>query len=701
MEQRIKIKSASEAAQKIIEWGEAEGLVTCFERAEKLKPCPIGESGACCKVCHMGPCRLVGPKAEEEAAGVCGAKLPTIAARNLLRMVAAGTAAHSDHARNMALTLLAVGEGKTSDFEIKDPDKLKHMAEILDIDASGTGVSGTGVSGTGVSGTGVSGTGVSGTGASGTGASGTGASGKEIKDLAREVALKLLEDFSRRDGAVNYAKRAPAKTQARWEKWGIAPRSIDREVVEAMHRTNIGVDHAPDHLLLDALKTSLADGWAGSMMSTDITDVLFGTPKPVRAEASFGIFKEDHVNLVVHGHEPTLAEAIIDVVAEPELVEYAKSKGAEGINLGGMCCTANEVLMRHGIPTSGGFTNQELGIMTGLIDAISVDVQCIMPAIVEMAKKFHTKVITTSEKAMMQGATHVAFDEHHAKVAARKVVRIAIDNFPMRTKKGKYVESDKAPVIAGFSHEYIEYMQGGRWRASFRPLNDAIMAGRIRGVVGLVGCENPRVPATGLFRYLAVEFIKQDVLVLTTGCGANAYGSAGYLTPETAREQAGPGLAEVCEAIGIPPILHLGACVDNSRILTIVSAMAAEGGLSDEIGGMPAVGIAPEWMSEKAIAIGCYFAASGVPVIFGGGVSPVGASKEVTNLMTNVWYERFLGCLRFEPDPEKVLDLALEYIDKARANLKLRKYEPGRFGTERVLMDMAARREIEKAAKPL
>ncbi|MDA8170926.1 MAG: anaerobic carbon-monoxide dehydrogenase catalytic subunit [Nitrospiraceae bacterium] len=656
-----KIKSATEAAQKIIDWGESEGLTTCFERAERMKPCPIGETGACCKVCHMGPCRLVGPNAEEEVTGVCGATVSTVAARNLLRMVAAGTAAHSDHARSMAITLLAVGEGKTSDFEIKDPAKLMRMAEILEIPAP---------------------------------------EGKEVKALAREVALKLLEDFSRREGVVNYAKRAPKKTQERWKKWGLLPRSIDREVVEAMHRTNMGVDHDPDHLLLHALKTSLADGWAGSMMSTDITDALFGTPRPVQAAASFGIFKEDEVNLVVHGHEPTLAEAILDVVSEPELIEYAKSKGAKGINLGGMCCTANEVLMRHGIPTSGGFTNQELGVMTGLIDAISVDVQCIMPAIVELSKKFHTKVISTSEKAMTQGAMHVAFDEHHAKEAARKIVRVAIDNYPMRTGKGKYVETDKAPLIAGFSHEYIEYMQGGRWRASFRPLNDAIMAGRVRGVVALVGCDNPRVPSTGLFRYLAMEFIKQDVLILTTGCGANAFGTAGFLTPETALDEAGPGLREVCEAIGIPPILHLGACVDNSRILTIASAMAAEGGLSDEIGGMPAVGIAPEWMSEKAIAIGCYFAASGVPVIFGGGSSPVGASKEVTDLMTRGWYERFMGGLHFEPDPENILNLALDYIDKARTYLKLKKYEPGRFGTERVLMDMAARRELEKAAKP-
>ena len=426
------------------------------------------------------------------------------------------------------------------------------------------------------------------------------------------------------------------------------------------------------------------------MISTDITDILFGTPKPVQSRASLGIFKADEVNLVVHGHEPTLAETIVTVSEEKDMIEYAKSKGAKGINLGGMCCTANEVLMRHGIATAGGFVNQELGIMTGLVDAITVDVQCIMPALAEISKKFHTKLITTSPKAKIKGAIHIEYDEHHAKEIARKIVRLAIDNFPNRTKEGSHV-TKTYPVIAGFSHEYIEYMQGGSWRGSFRPLNDAIMAGRIRGVVGLAGCDNPRVIATGAHKFIATELIKNDVLVVATGCGAAACGTMGYLTPETAMEMAGPGLREVCEAIGIPPILHVGSCVDNSRILTILTAMAAEGGLSDELPGMPGVGIAPEWMSEKALAIGTYFAISGVPVIFGG-KSPVGSSKEVTRIMTEVWLERYKGAFHFEEDPEKMLALALKYIDGAREALKLRKYEPGAFGTERVLMDMAARR---------
>ncbi|RME69530.1 MAG: carbon monoxide dehydrogenase, partial [Nitrospirae bacterium] len=504
--------------------------------------------------------------------------------------------------------------------------------------------------------------------------------------------------FGRQEGRLHYLKRAPKKTQERWEKYGVAPRGIDREIVECMHRTSVGVDHDPDNLLRQGLRAALADGWGGCMIATDISDILFGTPRPVKAEGSFGIFLEDEVNIVVHGHEPELAEMIVDMASDPELVEYAKSKGAKGINLAGFCCTANEVLMRHGIPTAGGFTNQELGVVSGLVEAMIVDVQCIMPGIVEVAKNFHTKVITTTEKAMIPGAVHIPFEAERAKEIAKEIIKLAIDNFPNRKAKGSRI-TDRFPLIAGFSHEYIEYMQGGSFRASFRPLNDAIIAGRIRGVAAIVGCDNPRVMATGIHKYLATELIKQDVLIVTTGCGAHACGLAGYLTPELAYEMAGPGLREVCEAIGIPPILHLGACVDNSRILTIVSAMAREGGLSDEIGGMPAVGIAPERMSEKAITIAAYVVASGTPVIMGGS-SPVAASKEVQRIITEVWYERFMGALHFESDPEKMLELTLYYIDKARDYLKLRKYEPGRFGVERKLMDMADRRKLDKVARP-
>ena len=645
------MKSVDPAAQVLLKVAGLKKIETSFERAQKLKPCPIGHQGACCKMCHMGPCRLVGK--EDEAMGVCGASLPVVTARNFARMVAAGTAAHSDHARDLANTLLAAARGEAKDFKIKDVRKLNRVAGYLGIDVEG----------------------------------------KQVNEVAEKVALKFLEQFGQQRGELAYLSRAPKKRQEIWKKLGIAPRAIDREVVEMMHRTTMGVDQEANNIMLGAMRAALADGWGGSMMGTDISDILFGTPKPVKARASLDVFKEDHVNLVVHGHEPSFAEMLVVATEDPEILSYAKSKGSKGVNLVGMCCTANEILVRHGIATAGGFLQQELGLITGMVEAMVVDVQCIMPAIGELSKKYHTKIITTTNKGKMKDAVHIEYDEHHALDQAKQVVRLAIDNFKNRKKEDVVSSSTVNPanMVAGFSDEYIEYMQGGVYRGSYRPLNDAIIAGRIRGVVGLAGCNNPRICQDSMHNFLTRELIKNDVLVVQTGCSAHASAKAGYMTPEMALENAGPGLREVCEAIGIPPVLHLGSCVDNSRILTIASHIAEAGGLGDDIGGLPAIGIAPEWMSEKAIAIGTYFAASGVPIIFGAG-SPVSASKTLTDIMENKWWDMVGAGFYFEEDPGKILELALKLIDTAREKLKIRKYEQGAFGTERVLMDMAARR---------
>jgi carbon-monoxide dehydrogenase catalytic subunit len=648
-------KSVDPAAQVLLKMAADKGIKTAFDRAEKMKQCPIGHSGACCKMCHMGPCRLTGK--EEEAEGVCGATLPVVAARNFARMVAAGTAAHSDHARDLANTLLAVARGEAKDFQVKDVRKLNRVAGYLGINVEG----------------------------------------KSVNEVAEKVALKFLEQFGQQRGELAYLGRAPKKRQEIWKKLGIAPRAIDREVVEMMHRTTMGVDQEPNNIMLGAMRTSLADGWGGSMMGTDISDILFGTPMPTKTKAGLDVFKKDHVNVVVHGHEPSFAEMLVVATEDPEMIAYAKSKGAKGLNLVGMCCTANEILVRHGIATAGGFLQQELGLITGMVEAMVVDVQCIMPAISQLAKRYHTKIITTTHKGKMSDAIHIEYDEHHGLDIAKKVVRLAVDNYPNRKKEEVSPANIKsADAIAGFSDEYIEYMQGGLYRASYRPLNDAIIAGRIRGVVGLAGCNNPRITQDSLHNFLCRELIKRDVLVVQTGCSAHASAKAGYMTPENALENAGPGLREVCEAIGIPPVLHLGSCVDNSRILTIASKIAEEGGLGDDIGGLPAVGIAPEWMSEKAIAIGTYFAASGVPIIFGAG-SPVSASKTMKDMMENKWWDILGAGFYFEENPEKILELALKLIDSAREKLKIRKYEPGAFGTKRVLMDMAARRSASFA----
>jgi carbon-monoxide dehydrogenase catalytic subunit len=376
---------------------------------------------------------------------------------------------------------------------------------------------------------------------------------------------------------------------------------------------------------------------------------------------------------------------ILAAVSDPELVEYARSKGANGISLAGICCTANETLMRQGVPSAGNFLHQELAILTGAVEAMVVDVQCIMQALAPLAEKFHTELITTSKKVKISGATHIEFDEHHAMDIAKQIVRRAIDNFPNRGET--HIPNISADLVPGFSHEYINYALGGVLRGSFRPLNDAIVAGRIRGVVANIGCNNPRVAHDSVHQYVVREFLKNDVLVVETGCGAIASAKQGYLLGEAALEHAGPGLREVCEAVGMPPVLHMGSCVDNTRILTVLTQMASEGGLGDDISDIPAVGMAPEWMSEKALSIATYCVASGAYVIMGV-TNPVKGSEEVTHLISEGWREKMGGRLEFISDPDQIVKKALAHIDERRAALKLPEYDAskwGKSGDERML----------------
>ncbi|RPI30130.1 MAG: carbon monoxide dehydrogenase, partial [Chloroflexota bacterium] len=375
-----------------------------------------------------------------------------------------------------------------------------------------------------------------------------------------------------------------------------------------------------------------------------------------------------------------------------EIIAYAKAAGANGVNISGICCTANEILMRQGIPAAGNFLHQELAILTGSVEAMVVDVQCIMQALVSLASNFHTMIITTSPKVKIKGATHVEFDEHHALTVAKQILKKAIDNYKNRGET--HIPDVREDLVPGFSHEYINYMLGGSYRASFRPLNDAIMAGRIRGVAAIVGCNNPRSQQDYLHTRVVKELLKQDVLVVQTGCGAIASAKLGLLLGEAGLDQVGPGLKEVCEAIGIPPVLHMGSCVDNTRILTVLTQMVEEGGLGDDIDQIPAVGLAPEWMSEKALSIGAYCVASGAYVMFGGH-SPVGGmpdrvadSSIVARLISEGWEKIYGGKLEFIDDPEEMIRRTLEHIDKKRAALGLPVYDPkhfGRSGDERML----------------
>ncbi len=622
-----KPRSIDRASLEILEADEG-AHETAWDRLDAMQPqCTFGAQGVCCRICSMGPCRIIPGKTDR---GVCGANVDTIAARNLVRMIAGGAAAHSDHGRDVAHALLLAARDESSDYEIKDPVKLRQVAAAY----------------------------------------GIGQNGGSDREIAVAVAERALKDFGQQEGELELAFRAPEKRVKRWKDAGVVPRGVDREIVEIMHRTHMGVDTDYKNLMQQGIRCSLSDGWGGSMIATELQDVLFGTPSPIRGKVNLGVLDEKQVNLVVHGHEPVLSEMAVAAARDPELLALAAEAGATGINVSGMCCTANEILMRHGVPIAGNFLQQELAIMTGAVDLMMVDVQCIMPALADLVNHYHTKLITTSPKAKFPGVEHVEFSEERALEIAKTIVRMAIENFAKRDRK-PFIPDETMDLIGGFTAESVFSFLGGTYRSTYRPLNDAIIDGRLRGAAGVVGCNNPKITHDWAHVEMAKELIRNDVLVVTTGCSAIADAKHGLMRPEIAFELAGDGLKEICETVGIPPVLHVGSCVDNARILMVLTNMVNEGGLGEDISDLPVAGAAPEWMSEKAVSIGFYFVSSGVFTTLGMPF-PIEGSENLTRYVTDEIEKDVGGKFAFEPDPIAAARLMIDHIDAKRQALKLK-----------------------------
>lgn len=636
-----------DATAQMLEKAQKDGVETAFDRAASMKACPIGSDSACCKHCSMGPCRL-NAKEPYSKVGVCGANIDTIQARNFARMVVGGAAAHTDHGMSMLDVFREVVHGKIKDYRIKDPVKLVDVAESVGIETEE----------------------------------------RSIEDIAKDLYEELERTYTQVEGEIPFVSRVPEKTLETWRKLNIVPRGSMREIMEMMHRTHMGVDQEYKNITQQFTRTALSDGWGGSMVATEISDILYGTPTPVQANVNMGCLREDYVNIVVHGHEPTMFESMLVSVNDPALIEAAKETGAKGINLVGMCCSGAEVLSRHGVPHAGNFMSTEAILITGAVDAMAVDYQCIKQGLSSVAKCYNSFMFTTNPRCHIEGAEHIEMKENNPRECTDEVVIRAIARYKNRNVQVEIPNISNAG-IHGFSHEYIKYMLGGSFRSSYKPLNENIINGRIRGIAGVVGCTNPRVRHDWVHVELVKELIKNDILVLQTGCSQISLAKAGLLTPEAAH-LAGDGLKEVCEAVGCPPVLGLGSCVDNSRILIAAAEVVQEGGLGDSIADLPAAGAAPEWMSEKAISIGHYFVGSGVYTVFGV-TFPVTDNTNFKKYLFEDLEGLGLGKWDFAADPYEMANKMIAHIDKKRNQLGIDK------ARERVLFDMAARREMEVA----
>jgi carbon-monoxide dehydrogenase catalytic subunit len=587
--------------------------------------CKFGEDGICCKICHMGPCRIT-PKASR---GICGADAHAIAARNYLRTIAAGTSAHSDHAREILHILR--GASVEGNYHIRDAQKLINLAREW----------------------------------------GVATENRDIYDIAHEVADLGLLEFGKADGYQRFMSRATRERQKLWQEQGIAPRAIDREVVTALHMTNMGNSADPEALVRQGLRTSLSNGWGGSMLGTEVSDILFGTPTERYTEGNLGVLEKDMVNIVVHGHDPAFSEMVVTAAEVKELVNYAKAAGARGINIVGLCCTANEVAMRHGVRMAGNFLQQENAILTGAIEMMCVDVQCIFPALAPLSECFHTKFVTSSPIARIPGSIYVEFKAETAFAQAKDLVKMAVDNYKNRDQSKVFIPSSKQNAVVGYPNEQIiKHLDGVinthvEEPGSFRPVIDAIKAGVLRGAVAIVGCNNPRVRPDYSHFEIMRELLKNDILIVATGCAAQVATKAGLLNKD-AKSLCGEGLRRVCQLVNIPPILHMGACIDISRMMLLATGIARDWGV--DITRIPVVGCAPEWMSEKAVSIANYVVSTGIDVYLG--IEPqVRGSEQMMRLITEGTKKITGAGYIINKDPHELVQRIISGIEEKRAAL--------------------------------
>ncbi len=620
------VEEMEAATDTLLENGKKVGADSWQQRVKNQTPhCGFGEAGTCCRICSMGPCRIT-PKAPR---GICGCDVHGIVGRNYLRFTAGGAATHSDHGRSICHTLYLSKEG--GNYQVKDPEKLKRIAKEWGIETEG----------------------------------------RDIYDLAHEVAETGLWEYGKPFGTQRFLKRAPEVRQKVWHEAGIEPRAIDREVSQSMHMTHMGCSSLPEALIRQSLRAGLSDGWGGSMMGTEFSDVLFGTPKPVDTEANIGVMEKDMVNIIVHGHDPSLSEMIVFYAQDPEMIALAKAQGAKGINIAGVCCTSNEVAMRHGIPMAGNFLQQENVVLTGACEVIVVDVQCIFPALGPLSKCFHTKFVTTSEIARMPDSEFIHFNEETAGENAKAIVRMAVENFKNRKPELVNIPNLKQKATVGYSVEAIKKCLDGVTNShvdelgTTKPLIDCVKAGILRGAVAMVGCNNPRVRPDTAHIELMKKLIKNDIILIVSGCSAQAAAKAG-LMDKAAAKYCGEGLRRVCKLVDIPPVLHMGSCVDISRMMVLAADIAKDWGV--DICQVPVVGCAPEWMSEKAVSIGNYVVASGIDTFLG--VDPyTKGSSEVVGLLQGSIKDWVGANFTVELDIEKMGDRMIERIEEKRKAL--------------------------------
>ena len=599
------------------------GCDTAFDRFDKQQPqCAFGMAGVCCKNCNMGPCKIT-PKSPR---GICGADADLIVARNLLRSAAGGVAQHGAHAREVLLSLKFAAEGRLK-LPLLGEKRIREVCKAFGIETRG----------------------------------------QSTKRLASKLADVLLEDLARPVPGEyrSIAALAPAERKEVWEKLDILPISAYNEVFDAFHRTGCGTDGDWQSTMKQFLRCGLAFCYTGVVAANIATDALFGVGHRATSKVNVGALKKGWVNIAVHGHLPTLVSEIVRIGKTEEFVRLAKEHGAEGIQFYGICCSCLAAMYRYeGVIPLSNAVGAELVLGTGALDLWVADVQDVFPSIMDVAHCFKTTVVTTSDAARLPGAEHYAYDHHHSNVEdtekiARKIVTRAIESFAARRDIPVFIPAYEVTAEIGFSAESVRERYNG-----FGAIAEALKSGKIRGIVNMVGCNNPRVVYERAIVDIAEELIKNDVLIFTNGCASFPLLKLGYCSL-SALEKTGAGLRSVLGE-DQPPVWHMGECVDNTRASTILGGVAAEAGVA--IKDMPYAFTSPEWANEKGLDASLAFRLFGIDS-YHCVEAPIHGSTNVMNFLKRDTKETLGAVMTVDTDAKRLAAKILADLDAQRAAL--------------------------------
>lgn len=557
------------ATRELLDQMAGEGCETCFDRFEAQQPqCGFGLQGTCCRMCQWGPCRITG----RNPTGICGRDQAAVIMANLLRALCAGLSAHARHAHEVYLSIRAAARGDAP-IPLRGKERLVDLAGRLGVEATGT-----------------------------------------PEAVAQRLVDVLLADLGRMEAAPMAMLNAYAPQERRdtWARLGVLPRSAAYEVMESLHMTTLGGCSDWQALAFQELRAALAYCYSTLFGTSLATEILYGTPQPRVTRVNYGVLQADHVNLLLHGHSPVMVEKVLEKVHSAEIQARARALGAKGIVVAGLCCTGDELLARYGIPTVTNIMGQELALGTGAIDAVIVDMQCVLPSLEQVAACYGTRLITTCASNRMAGALHLPFDpESPASLEenALAVARSAVDAYATRDRQRVHIPQYTTAALSGWSCEAILERFGGP-----EALAQLLEEGSIRGIATVVGCNTPKVPYEYHHVTVARRLLSGGILVTTTGCAAHALLNAGLCAPEAA-ELAAPSLSRVCRERELPPVLAVGGCVDNARTLRLFFDVAAAAGRS--LAEMPYLFVGPEPGNEKTVGQGVTFLAHGISNITG------------------------------------------------------------------------------------